>query len=116
MATESVSFKGDRKILNRLNKAGDNKRLRAAVTAAAIHVKGKVAIYPPRKLGRVGIITRQAIKGMESEAIDICEAFPYGIPMEIVNGDNDHREPFAGDNGLQYTRMQPSSPLIRLGK
>jgi hypothetical protein len=54
MATESVTFKGDRKVLNRLKKAGDNKRLRAAVTAAAIHVKGKVAIYPPRKLGRAG--------------------------------------------------------------
>ena len=54
MATESVTFKGDRKVLNRLKKVGDNKRLRAAVTAAAIHVKGKVAIYPPRKLGRAG--------------------------------------------------------------
>lgn len=54
MATESVTFKGDEKVLNRLKKAGDNKRLRAAVTAAAIHVKGKVAIYPPRKLGRAG--------------------------------------------------------------
>ena len=44
---------------------------------------------------------------MEPEAIDICEAFPYGIPMEIVDGNNDHRDPFVGDNGLQYTRMKP---------
>jgi hypothetical protein len=32
----------------------------------------------------------------------ICEAFPFGIPRVILLGENQHREPFPGDNGLQY--------------
>lgn len=31
-----------------------------------------------------------------------CKAFPAGIPDEILSGDDDHREPFRGDNGIQY--------------
>lgn len=30
-----------------------------------------------------------------------CEAFE-GIPMVFITGDNDHRKPYFGDNGLQY--------------
>jgi hypothetical protein len=31
-----------------------------------------------------------------------CEAFPEGIPMPILLGENDHTKPFEGDHGLQY--------------
>lgn len=31
-----------------------------------------------------------------------CEAFPDGVPKEIAFGDNDHTEPFDGDNGIQF--------------
>lgn len=32
-----------------------------------------------------------------------CEAFPAGIPAEIWGNELDHRQPIAGDNGLQFT-------------
>jgi len=31
-----------------------------------------------------------------------CEAFPEGIPEEILMGDNPHISEFPGDNGIQY--------------
>lgn len=31
-----------------------------------------------------------------------CDAFPDGIPEEILFGRNDHRKPFPGDHGIQY--------------
>ena len=33
---------------------------------------------------------------------DVCAAFPNGIPDEIWDGENDHTEPFPGDNGIQF--------------
>lgn len=33
-----------------------------------------------------------------------CTAFPGGIPREILDGTNQHREPYPGDNGVQYER------------
>ena len=31
-----------------------------------------------------------------------CDAFPKGIPEEIINGEFDHTKPYAGDHGIQY--------------
>lgn len=31
-----------------------------------------------------------------------CKAFPNGIPNLILNGKNDHKKPFPGDNGILF--------------
>ena len=32
-----------------------------------------------------------------------CAAFPGGIPISILGSDVDHKKPYPGDNGIQWT-------------
>lgn len=35
-----------------------------------------------------------------------CKAFPGGIPEAIITGENDHTEPYPGDNGIRFELLE----------
>jgi hypothetical protein len=42
-----------------------------------------------------------------------CEAFPGGIPDAILSGDNDHKRPFPGDQGICYEPVRAPCIISR---
>ena len=36
----------------------------------------------------------------------VCKAFPEGIPIEISGDEQDHHQPFLGDNGIQFEPIE----------
>lgn len=49
----------------------------------------------------------------------LCDAFPRGIPFEIISWQADHRKPFEGDGGIRYALKDgaelPTAVLDRTG-
>ena len=35
-----------------------------------------------------------------------CKAFKEGIPVKILTGGFDHTQPFKGDNGIRFERLE----------
>lgn len=35
-----------------------------------------------------------------------CEAYPDGIPKEILTGEVDHSKPYKGDHGIQFKAIE----------
>lgn len=51
--------------------------------------------------------------GPPIDPVFTCDAFPLGIPEEILSGDNPHTAPVDGDGGKHYVK---STVLIKIAE
>lgn len=46
--------------------------------------------------------SKQCLTCKHYEGALTCAAFPNGIPVRILTGEVDHRQPVPGDNGIRW--------------
>jgi len=55
----------------------------------------------------MNLVVRTTMVNKSDSDVLCCKAFPSGIPDEVLQGENDHREPYPGDNGIRFEPIAP---------
>ena len=53
----------------------------------------------------------QCVRCARYLGLGVCDAFPDGIPAEILTGRHDHTKAFDGDGGIRFQRQTDDLPL-----
>lgn len=48
----------------------------------------------------------------QSEMITTCDAFPKGIPEQILQDGYNHRQPFTGDHGIRFEPIPEFAAIL----